>query len=747
MDEKNLVIIGAGPNCVYSLDRLASHLKEYPIDFKLSIYIFERCGQFGAGQVHSAEQPKSSFLNRIAGQVSFAADSTVVNAGPLLNQSERLLLNEWCQVENRNRVLEELNLTPEDWPKRCVHGMALNHYFKKYCKIINDSKNTSLITLQAEVVDIKEVNSKLFVYSNSKNHSEIEADFILFATGHSSNNPENFPDTKEYYDFAESSKNCDYIPSAYPLENSNLQNKITPNKVVGCGGMGLTAIDTILFLTEGQGGIFKRNKDGILEYFPSGNEPKSIIPFSESGLFTFARPYNAKEKDLEKYEYKGTFMTFEAIDKLRDSVGIPVDIEYIGTRQQIDFEKHVWPLMLLEMEFLYYKTFFGDSFVDFVLPNIMPLYKEFLSGSFEKLSSAEISDKLTSSLRKDFKDVSEKLDLILSNRGSQYYKFEDFELAWNVKSILSCYLNTIYGEEIGQDILKTIENEKADFDIQRYPLPFGYSLLASDKKFNWNKQISPISTNSYSSPDDYREQIIEFMRKDRVRAKQNNLNNPDKSVSDGIWRDLRPVLSYAADFGGLNAESHRVFLTKYMRYHNRLANGAALEVMEKIESLIQSKIVNPSVGPDAYISLNRDTEKFIINGKKTCAKYEIDILVDGKVHPFDVENDIRPLYPNLLKRGFVKKWVNPSKNENNFMPGGLALSKEFHPIRPNGYIDKRMTFLGAPSEGIMFFQLGALRPNKNHHIMQDVLCWFNDFWDQINHKCSKEVSNVCDEVE
>lgn len=28
----------------------------------------------------------------------------------------------------------------------------------------------------------------------------------------------------------------------------------------------------------------------------------------------------------------------------------------------------------------------------------------------------------------------------------------------------------------------------------------------------------------------------------------------------------------------------------------------------------------------------------------------------------------------------------------------------------------------------MFFQLGALRPNRNHHVVQDILCWMREFW-------------------
>ncbi|WP_420707676.1 hypothetical protein, partial [Streptomyces sp. NRRL F-3273] len=64
------------------------------------------------------------------------------------------------------------------------------------------------------------------------------------------------------------------------------------------------------------------------------------------------------------------------------------------------------------------------------------------------------------------------------------------------------------------------------------------------------------------------------MDRDHLWAVHGNLNNPHKAAADGVWRDLRRVISYAVDDGGLTPASHRVFLARYVRIHNRLANGA-----------------------------------------------------------------------------------------------------------------------------------------------------------------------------
>ncbi|WP_053763522.1 hypothetical protein [Streptomyces sp. AS58] len=135
-----------------------------------------------------------------------------------------------------------------------------------------------------------------------------------------------------------------------------------------------------------------------------------------------------------------------------------------------------------------------------------------------------------------------------------------------------------------------------------------------------------------------------------------------------------------------------------------------------------------SAGPEARVSPDERSGSFVVRGGVTGAVLPVDVLVDARVHPFDAANDIRPLYPNLLGRGLVRTWRNPGADAPDFAPGGLDLTEDFHPVRTDGEADRRITVLGWPSEGVMFFQYGALRPNHNHHIMRDVLCWLRQFW-------------------
>ncbi|MFF4430182.1 hypothetical protein ACFYZ4_13550 [Streptomyces sp. NPDC001513] len=89
------------------------------------------------------------------------------------------------------------------------------------------------------------------------------------------------------------------------------------------------------------------------------------------------------------------------------------------------------------------------------------------------------------------------------------------------------------------------------------------------------------------------------MARDQLWARQGNVRNPYKAAADGVWRDLRQVLSYAVDHGGLTAASQRHFLQRYVRHHNRLANGAAPEIMARMAALIDCGLLD--VGARSFL--------------------------------------------------------------------------------------------------------------------------------------------------
>jgi uncharacterized NAD(P)/FAD-binding protein YdhS len=309
-----LGIIGAGPYCTYALERIAAHLRVECSWFRLELHVFDPTGQFGAGSVHSPEQPRSSPLNRIAGQIAFCADETNQSTSVLLPAEERTDFLEWCREQFRQTAEPRFDLDAESWPQRYLHGLALRSKFDHYREAIEAFPSCRVLLHAARVDDLEPIEGGGLRAHLGGEPAHVDLDHVLLATGHTANAP-SAGSAYERLSHAARDSSFHYIYQAYPLvESLSVLKDDGSGSVVGCRGMGLTAYDVILYLTEGRGGCFVREGSGSLRYVPSGREP-SLVVFSRSGVFTSARPYNAKEADPPRLEHRGVFFTEAVVDR------------------------------------------------------------------------------------------------------------------------------------------------------------------------------------------------------------------------------------------------------------------------------------------------------------------------------------------------------------------------------------------------------------------------------------------------
>ncbi|MBV9822262.1 MAG: FAD/NAD(P)-binding protein [Actinobacteria bacterium] len=653
-----IAIVGGGPSATYALERLDAVFSHGSGPARpLTVHLFERTGEFGPGQVHSARQPRSSYLNRISAQVSFAADPASAGVGWVRPASQRPTLHEWCRRRYSATGCEDFDLAPEDWPRRYVHGLALAEQFEAYCTSLA-AAGVDVHRHPVEVTDVIDEQAHLLVCAGP---SRIAVDRILFATGHPVNDPDRDPEQLPLAEFARRCPGVRYLANVYPLEQTLDSGRVGPADRVGVLGMGLTAIDVLLYLTEGRGGTFVRESSGRLRYLPSGAEPAAIVAFSRSGLFTTARPLNQKQRDPGRLEHRGRFLTDAHVEAVRHARGQPAPPEAVaaGNRgHQLEFEADLLPLIVLEMAYVYYRVLLGEA-------------------------------------------VAHRLAEAVARRLATFLHAGELEPA---------------GVQAWQWLLEPVQQvaEQALRTDGKY---------APGRAFSWQRLLDPLPWQPGTSAVARREAVLRFMRADDRDAAQGNLANPAKAAADGVWRDLRPVIARAIDFGGLTAPSHRRFLEHYLPLHNHLANGAAREVMEKIMALVEAGVVDVGIGPKPRVRLDESRRAFQVLAADGAESRQVNVLVAARVHPFKAELAAGPLYRNLMRRGLVSEWMNSSGDGTTFVPGGLRLDRRLHPRRPDGTSDDRLTFLGPPSEGARFFQLGALRPDSDHHVMQDVLGW------------------------
>ncbi|MGN3958175.1 FAD/NAD(P)-binding protein [Streptomyces sp. WAC8370] len=705
-----LALVGGGPRATYVLERLSATIGRLGPGRGLEVRVFERTGEFGAGQAHSPAQVRTSYLNRIGSQVSFAADETVAGAGPLRPAEQRPTLHEWCRRRFAETGDPDFDLGPEDWPRRYVHGLALRDMFDAYAADLRRHAGAKLHLHRAEVVDIEPHGMELRVVT--ADGDRYPADEVLLLTGHSYHDARRGP---------AAGSATRHVPHPYPMDVELDADRCGPQAVVGCAGMGLTAIDTILHLTEGRGGTFAEAGDGTLVYRPSGAEPAGIVAFSGSGLFTFARPDNHKPSDGSG-DHPGTFLTHEAIRRLRAGVGRPYPERGAGRQAQLDFEEDVLPLVVLEMAHLHYVTLFGPGAALLLTQRALPDYLAFLAGALEHGGGPE---RLLGPLERAVDEVTEVLESVM--RGTAPVAVVQKSVSWPVRDVLLHWAATVFGTAAEREVGRCLDRASAPkVVLDGLGSPSALETGLGGNRFSWSRAVQPVGPRH--GPAGFGAEVRDFMGRDQKWARQGNLRNPHKAASDGVWRDLRSVISYAVDDAGLTAASQRVFLDRYVRHHNRLANGAAPEIMAKIMALMDHGLLDVGAGPGARLGLDEGTRRVVVEGAHHGFSRPVDVLVDARIHPFDPEADVLPLYRNLLARGTVRLWRNAAADGADFRPGGLDLTPEFHPIGPDGDVERRITVLGVPSEGARSFLLSALRPRANHYVMRDVLVWLDGFW-------------------
>lgn len=731
-----LAIIGAGPTCTYAVERLAANLYSGLRFSELQVHIFDPSGEFGAGAVHSPSQSPTSPLNRITGQISFSADESNSATSALLPPTQRPDFHTWCRRRYDETGDDLFALAPEDWPQRRLHGMALCDQFASYVEVISSHQGATVFLHQALVCDVVLDGGRCLIKatklggpSPSFNGNEITVavDHVLFATGHSHNEIRD-PEAARLNDIARSGT-FHYVHYPYPLHTQLAAfDSFEAGHTIGCRGLGLTAFDVILYLTEGRNGVFEENGDGGLIYRPSGREPL-IVAFNRCGLFTAARPYNAKEEDIERYEHRGVFLREETIDRLRDTHGLRATGSDGPGRPQLDFERHVLPILVLEMRCLYYKVLLGEAFGAVLEQYVRPRFESFVSTRLpehrDKGSARVFLDRAGAEL------IDRVFEIITAvQSGATLQDVEQQGAGLPTLEMIESYYVFLHGPSAQPEVRRALEDgAPLPEELRRRPSPWGHSLSVRHHRFSFDDLVTPIAAECCTDPDTYRRALCSFMRYDHLQAAQNNLANPTKAACDGVWRDLRQVLGYLIDFGGLTPSSHRRFLDEYLRIHNRLANGASIEVMRKMLALVEAGILEVATGPDPELILDEDGQVFVV-GRRTGARYRLEGLIEARLHTFDIRRDASPLYRNMLASGLIRPFTNRS-DDDVYVPGGVDITPEHYAIDMSGRVVPQLSFLGVPTEGALFYQIGAARPRQDHHVLNDVIRWFSGMLEQV----------------
>ncbi|MFC0254705.1 FAD/NAD(P)-binding protein [Massilia consociata] len=336
-----IAIIGLGPRGISVFDRIIAYARNDASATPLALYLFDG-KEFGPG-CHTTDQGDHLLVNTVACQMTQFSDDTVRGGGPLLYGPS---FADWLGSKSGSApdaTAGHVEIDRNGYYSRALFGDYLRWGFE-YLKKLAPPHVTIYLHNFASVDDLEADGDG---WSVSYDGAAYPVDFVFLTTGHARKLPSEAERTLTQRVESARTHNprLQLVLEPYPIRNA--VSSVTARDTVAIEGVGLTTFDLLSQLTAGRGGSFvpcgKAEPPGRLRYRASGQEPK-ILLYSRSGLPLTARATNQKGVFGQ---YKPKFLTFTRVEALRQEV----------PGGQLDFERHIMPLLWCDMQFAYYFSY------------------------------------------------------------------------------------------------------------------------------------------------------------------------------------------------------------------------------------------------------------------------------------------------------------------------------------------------------------------------------------------------------
>ncbi|HEU5296321.1 MAG TPA: FAD/NAD(P)-binding protein [Burkholderiaceae bacterium] len=312
-----IAIVGMGPRGLTVLERLVANQRVQKSG-TVQIYVFDP-NPPGPG-CHDPDQEEHLLVNTVAGQITQFSDSSVVNAGPILDGPS---FHEWLSAENERKGTGT-QPHADGYYSRAAFGRYL-HWCYHYLVALAPH-NCTIKSFREEVLSMERVEESWVLRTAM---GSFWTDFVVLTTGHTKAAPRSARST---------SAGPLLINDPYPIRDQLAG--VSLGMTVGIEGLGLTCMDVIAELTVGRGGRFHVDAAGRRAYVASGREP-SLVAYSRSGLPLSARARNQKGVSMQ---YRPHFLKLDAVRSLR-------------AHRKLDFRHDILPLLWADMQYAYYEAY------------------------------------------------------------------------------------------------------------------------------------------------------------------------------------------------------------------------------------------------------------------------------------------------------------------------------------------------------------------------------------------------------
>ncbi|WP_339926384.1 FAD/NAD(P)-binding protein [uncultured Cyclobacterium sp.] len=235
------------------------------------------------------------------------------------------------------------------------------------------------------------------------------------------------------------------------------------------------------------------------------------------------------------------------------------------------------------------------------------------------------------------------------------------------------------------------------------------------ERFNWEKLVDPFAGQSALSHS----VLLNYMEILLMEAEKGPEKSPLSAVL-GRWRKISDIFNEIYSFGGLDADSHRLFDGYYFNLFNRMAYGPPVKNFKKLLALSEAGLVDLNFvrGTEFVVDKGSGTYGFLRTENKR--ELAIDYLINARIPRNNERVVAGTLYHSILQNGLGRKFTNSSGG--TYTPGCMDINKQGQIIAKEGSVQEGIALYGTPTEGLTLDNdtLSRKRNNFASHWAEEV---------------------------
>lgn len=282
-NKRNLAIVGVGPRGLYALENLIIQLNEIGGSEHVHLYVFEKTGKFGYGDIYDVNQLETNWIN-ISERILCLDRRNSSHFGKIQIPSFPSY-HEWS-----NTKVDAAENLPDHYPPRAKIGNYLKQRFET---LVQPLVHENIITKCVERVEsIQSLgHAKIRLETNLKSYEYFNE--VLFTIGHQPTKVSN--QIAAWNKHADTSRNIELFEDPYPIERILNSTNLNTESKIGVRGFGLAMIDIVRGIATkfGEFQIIDAT-EAKCSYTTSHTLSNMFVPFSLDGLPPSPKPLNAK---------------------------------------------------------------------------------------------------------------------------------------------------------------------------------------------------------------------------------------------------------------------------------------------------------------------------------------------------------------------------------------------------------------------------------------------------------------------